>query len=392
MGNTPAKILIVDDEPDIELLIRQRFKRRTSDYEFLFARNGEDALTKLDENPEISLVVTDINMPVMDGLTLLSKLNGNNTRVTRAVILSAYGDMPNIRTAMNRGAFDFLTKPIDFQDFEVTINKTLDAIASAKEGAEATARLLALEQELDIASRIQQSMLPTMPAFPDRRDLSLFAEMVPAHQVGGDFYDFFLVEEDSLGFVIGDVSGKGIPASLFMAVSRTLLRATALQGLSPAHCLAYMNRVLGGQGENDMFVTIFYGVLHTDSGHLEFAIGGHNPPYVVSPGGSLKLLDEPAGIVVGLLPDSEYETGSAELKPGDTLFLYTDGVTEAMNPDKKLFTERRLRDIIRTLADRTPEGIAAEVLAHAKEFTGDNPASDDITLMAIRYFGQQPAK
>jgi sigma-B regulation protein RsbU (phosphoserine phosphatase) len=392
MGNTPAKILIVDDEPDIELLIRQRFKRKTSDYEFLFARNGEDALTKLDENPEISLVVTDINMPVMDGLTLLSKLNGNNTRVTRAVILSAYGDMPNIRTAMNRGAFDFLTKPIDFQDFEVTINKTLDAIAAAKEGAEATARLMALEQELDIASRIQQSMLPTMPAFPERDDFSLFAEMVPAHQVGGDFYDFFMVEEDSLGFVVGDVSGKGIPASLFMAVSRTLLRATALQGLAPSDCLAYMNRVLGGQGENDMFVTVFYGVLHTDSGRLEFAIGGHNPPYVLSPDGSLKLLDEPAGIVVGLLPDSEYETGRAELKPGDTLFLYTDGVTEAMNPDKKLFTERRLREVIRTLADRAPERIAAEVLAHAKEFTGNNPASDDITLMAIRYFGQQPAK
>ena len=117
------RVLIVDDEPDIELLIRQRFKRRAGEFQFVFASNGQEALERLQEDPEVEVVVTDINMPVMDGLTLLSRLPGAN-RLVKAVILSAYGDMPNIRTAMNRGAFDFLTKPIDFHDFETTIRKT----------------------------------------------------------------------------------------------------------------------------------------------------------------------------------------------------------------------------------------------------------------------------
>jgi sigma-B regulation protein RsbU (phosphoserine phosphatase) len=384
--NGPARILIVDDEPDIELLIRQRFKRRNGEFDFVFARNGEEALRKLEE-AGIDVVVTDINMPVMDGLTLLSHLNTGN-RLLKAVILSAYGDMPNIRTAMNRGAFDFLTKPIDFADFETTIRKTLQELEAVRQGQEAHAQLLALRQELEIASRIQQSMLPRrFPAFPGRTEFDLFAAMAPARQVGGDFYDFFLIEPDRLAFVIGDVSGKGVPAALFMAVSRTLLRATAMQNVSPAECLGYMNRVLRRQTEEGVYVTVFYGILHTGTGEVDYAIGGHNPPYVVRSSGEVAELAEPAGPLVGLLRDLAYETGRITLQPGDSIFLYTDGVTEAEDPEQKFFGERRLRELLHVTGSAGPEATVQAVLAEVERFAAGAPRSDDITTLALQYRG-----
>ena len=332
-GAEPSRILIVDDEPDIETLIRRRFKRRNGDYEFTFARNGEEALQALSTDPGLELVVTDINMPVMDGLALLNRLQEFEGRIVKAVILSAYGDMQNIRTAMNRGAFDFLTKPIDFEDFETTLRRTREAIEAVREGRQAQAQLIALQQELEIAARIQSSILPR-EFISARSDFGIYAEMLPAHMVGGDFYDFFLIDEDRLGFVIGDVSGKGIPAALFMAVSRTLVEGVAKQGIAPAECLQYANEVLGGKGGAGVFVTLFYGILHTRTGLVEFGLGGHNPPYRISRGGTVQPIAEPGGIVIGLLPGCCYETGRLQLEKGDSIFLFTDGVTEAMNSER----------------------------------------------------------
>ena len=241
------KILVVDDEPDLEVLVRQKFRRQVREgrFDLVFARNGAEALEVLARDASINIVLSDINMPVMDGLTLLGKLTGLD-RILKAVIVSAYGDMQNIRIAMNRGAFDFVTKPIDFQDLEITINRTLDEILALKRSLQDRAQLNALQQELNIAARIQQSILPRVfPAFPDRTEFDVFAAMTPAKEVGGDFYDFFLIDGERLGFVIGDVSGKGVPAALFMAVTRTLLRATAMQASSAGDCLQYVNKVLG---------------------------------------------------------------------------------------------------------------------------------------------------
>ena len=158
---TPFKVLIVDDEPDLELLIRQRFRKKIRDgeFEFVFAHDGEEALSKLKEDVALDIVMSDINMPVMDGLTLLSRLSDLN-RSLKTVIVSAYGDMQNIRTAMNRGAYDFLVKPIDFQDFEITLNKTIQELEAIKQGLRAREELTAIQHELSVASRIQQSILP----------------------------------------------------------------------------------------------------------------------------------------------------------------------------------------------------------------------------------------
>src|ERR1051325_7750304 len=260
----PNQILVVDDEPDLELLVRQRFRRQIRDreLEFFFSRNGEEALAALARQPGMDLVLSDINMPVMDGLTLLGKLSESN-ELRKAVIVSAYGDMANIRTAMNRGAIDFLMKPIDFQDLEITIRKTLDQVAHLKRSLQTQQQLLAIRQELSIAARIQRSLLPrNFPPFPDRQEFDLHAAMVPAKEVGGDLFDFFLLDKDHLGFVVGDVSGKGVPAALFMAVTRTLLRAIALQKLSPGECLQYVNVTFAAQNTSWMFVTLFYGILN----------------------------------------------------------------------------------------------------------------------------------
>src|SRR5215204_3601354 len=175
-----AKMLVVDDETDLEVLIKQKFRQKIREhkYEFLFAINGKHALEQLELNTDVDVVLSDINMPEMDGLTLLSKINEQNT-LLKAVIVSAYGDMQNIRTAMNRGAYDFLMKPIDFEDFQVTVAKTRRALDEIKQGARAKDQLSAIQHELRVATRIQQSILPrTFPPFPDRKEFTIFAEMV----------------------------------------------------------------------------------------------------------------------------------------------------------------------------------------------------------------------
>ena len=277
-----VKILIADDEPDLELLIRQRFRRqiRDKEYEFLFAANGAEAIEKLKADSEIHLVLSDINMPVMDGLELLGRIKEHNPLI-QPVIVSAYGDMTNIRTAMNRGAFDFLTKPIDFQDFETTVGKTLSHSQALRLAASNQTQLSALQHELDVACQLQQSILPKVfPPFPGMMGVDLHALMIAARLVGGDFYDFFVIDEDRLAVIIGDVSGKGMPAAIFMAMSRTLLKAVASRGADPGACLSEVNTLLCRDNNAEMFVTLFYGVLETKTGRFRYSNGGHNPPYV----------------------------------------------------------------------------------------------------------------
>jgi len=383
----PHQILVVDDEPDLELLVRQKLRRQIYEkqFEFFFGHNGEEALEILDRNPGIELVLSDINMPVMDGLTLLSKINGSNgTR--KAVIVSAYGDMANIRTAMNRGAADFLTKPIDFEDLEITVNKILAQIAQLKTSAANQERLRTIERELNVAARIQQWMLPRdFPPFPERTDFELHASMAPAKEVGGDLFDFFLLDNDHLGVVIGDVSGKGVPAALFMAVTRTLLRGAALEGKAPGECLAYVNQRLCSQNDSSMFVTLFYGILNTRTGELQFASAGHNPPYIFRHDGQLRQLVGNCGLIVGIRPGAEYCTDICHIVPGEAILLYTDGVTEAMDKDGRFFGEERLEQYLKEHSGHVAEHVVVNLHGALRLFAVDTPQADDITVVALRY-------
>src|SRR4051795_5204506 len=384
-----SKILVVDDEPDLELMVRTKFRKqiKLNEMEFVFAQNGQEALDKLVEDSSIDLVMSDINMPVMDGLTLLSRL-GSTNRIVKAVIVSAYGDMQNIRTAMNRGAYDFLMKPIDFEDFQVTVAKTRKALDEIKQGARAKDQLSAIQHELRVATRIQQSILPrTFPPFPERKEFSIFAEMIAAREVGGDFYDFFLIDDNRLGFVVGDVSGKGVPASILMAVSRTLLRATAMTAESAGECLNYVNQVLVRQSDPAMFVTIFYGILHTRTGELEFSIGGHNPPFLFSERAGVEMMKARGGMIVGMIEQARYTTERVQLEPGDGIFLYTDGVSEAEDVAENQFGEDRVEALLSELKGQTVEEIIRASFRDVATFTAGAAQSDDITAMALRYEG-----
>ena len=381
----PARrILVVDDEQDLELLVRHKFRARIASGElaFHFAADGERALDILAADPEIELVITDINMPGMDGLTLLARL-GELSRLLKAVVVSAYDDLENIRIAMNRGAFDFLTKPIDFADFEATVDKTLRELSHLREGLAARAQLAELDQELVLATRIQRSILPEI--IEGNGDFELGAAMLPARQVSGDFYDFFPIDRDRLGLAIGDVSGKGIPAALFMAVSRTLLRATALRGVSPGDCLDHVNRLLLRQNDGNIFLTLFYGILNLRTGDFEFSAGGQTPPYLCRADGRGQYLREPRGMMLGLLEEARYTSRTVRLEPGDALLLYTDGVTEAESKSKEFFAERGLESMLRCTRGSKAGELATAVADRVREFTRGCEQADDITILAVRF-------
>jgi sigma-B regulation protein RsbU (phosphoserine phosphatase) len=381
----PRKILIVDDEPDMELLIRQRFRRqiRAGDYDFLFAANGDEALKLIRADPGIDLVLSDINMPIMDGLTLLRHLRGEQPRLG-AVVVSAYGDMRNIRSAMNLGAFDFLTKPIDFQDFELTVEKTLRQVQELRQAEADRFSLVAVERDLETAAEIQRSFLPGPAPAPDC--LSLHAAMLPARAVGGDFYDYFPLDGGRLALVIGDVAGKGVPAALLMAVTRTLVRATARLGDDPAACLRDVNRLLISDSPSSLFVSLFYGLLDTRTGVLRYAVGGHPVPYLLRAGGTVEPLSG-RGFLVGMLPEAEFETLQVRVDEGDLLFLYTDGVTEARSPGGALFGEEGLEAALGAADRSSPEALVRAVIDAVQRFASPAAPSDDLTALALRYNG-----
>jgi sigma-B regulation protein RsbU (phosphoserine phosphatase) len=382
------KILVVDDETDLELLIKQKFRKqiREGEFNFVFAGNGLEALAKLIEQPDISIILTDINMPEMDGLTLLLKVNEFKNPSLKVVIVSAYGDMDNIRTAMNRGAYDFLTKPVDFTDLEITIKKTIEEVGQLRKSLQEHKKLVSIERDLNIARDIQLAILPKVfPPFPDKKEFDIFGFMTAAKSVGGDFFDFFLIDENRLGFVVGDVSGKGVPAAIFMAVSRTLIRATGLKGMPPAECLAYANRLLKNESTSSMFVTVFYGILDIRTGVVEYSNGGHNQPVIIKNDGTVEMMSVPSSMVLGITDDTVYETGSFKMSSGDIFILYTDGVTEAFNKSDELYSEARLIETLKGSKNHNISEIVKTVVDDVYNFSKDVPQTDDITTLALIY-------
>jgi phosphoserine phosphatase RsbU/P len=386
-----AKILVVDDEPDLEHLVTQKFRKQIHEktMDFVFAQNGHQALDKLHLDDSIDLVLTDINMPEMDGLTLLTKMKEMRNPLLRSVIVSAYGDMENIRTAMNRGAFDFVIKPIDLNDLEITIHKSLDDLKILKEAIQSRDKLIAVQQELDIARTIQMSILPkTFPAFPHHKEFDIYAEMVPAKQVGGDLYDFFLLDKNRVGFLIGDVSGKGVPAAMFMAVSKTLLKATALKGIPPDTCLETVNNILVEESLPTMFVTVLYGILDMRNGVVEYCLAGHMPPFVIRKDGQVSQLEGKSGLVIGSIKNIEYECNMITLQAGDSLFVYTDGITEAMDENKNFFEEGRLYKILQHNYNLPIKDMIEKVIDEVQTFSRQVPQSDDLTCLAVKYISK----
>ena len=377
------KILVVDDEPDLEHLVRQRMRReiRSGQYSFMFAQNGVEALEVLSEEQDIDMVLSDINMPRMDGLTLLEQIPKVDPNI-RSVIVSAYGDMKNIRTAMNRGAFDFITKPIDFEDMKVTIQRTLHHLELWREALESRDKLVALQNELSVANKMQQSILPT--SFPTGSGFEIFGSMKPARDVGGDFFDVLSLEDGRIGLVVADVSDKGVPAALFMMSSRTLLKGSAIGLDSPGQVLSEVNQLLQEENDAAMFVTVFYATFDPATGELAYANGGHNTPLVVHADGSSTVIPPTGGIALGVVPSFTYEESSIFLQPGDRVVLYTDGVTEAENDQGDQFELERLCEIFTNGTPLDARATNEAVFAAVEAFAGDAPQFDDVTCLTLR--------
>ena len=239
-----------------------------------------------------------------------------------------------------------------------------------------------IESELHVASGIQMSMLPkTFPSYPERSDIDMFASLTPAKEVGGDLYDFY-IRDERLFFCIGDVSGKGVPASLVMAVTRSLFRTVSAHEKSPQRIVTQMNESMSEMNESNMFVTLFCGVLDLGNGHLRYCNAGHNAPFLATAHNTHSLEVIP-NLPLGIMPGMSFQEQETDLSCGDTLFLYTDGLTEAENIDHSLFGEDRIPAL---LDSRQTARVQLETISKAvSEFVGGAPQSDDLTMLSIRF-------
>ncbi len=382
MEEKSFKILVVDDEPDLEPLMLQRMRRhiRAGRYSFVFAGNGVEALEVLQQEEDIDMVLSDINMPQMDGLTLLEQIPKVDPNV-RSVIISAYGDMKNIRTAMNRGAFDFVTKPLDFDDLQITIDRTLAHLSEWRDALNSRDKLVSLQNELSVARTIQQSILPTR--FPKGEDYSTHANMRPARNVGGDFYDVINLDQGRIALAIADVSDKGVPAALFMMSSRTLLKGAAIGAYAPGSVLQEVNQLLCENNDTMMFVTLFYGIYDPDNGNLTYANGGHNSPLLVHADGSSELLPTTSGVALGVWENFEYEQHSITVKPGESVIFYTDGISEALNEASEEYGIERLKAVLAPYNFASPEAVNQAIFEDVRLFAGNTAQSDDITCLTL---------
>jgi sigma-B regulation protein RsbU (phosphoserine phosphatase) len=381
-----TKILVVDDEPDVELLIRQKFSKqiKSKEFDFLFAANGKEALKILADNRDINIILTDINMPEMDGLVLLSHLPELN-RLYKAIIVSAYGDMSNIRRAMNQGACDFITKPIDFSDLEITIANTIKQYITLDNALKAALTLSSLEKEIAIASSIQQAVIPhQFTPLPSIKSFEIFGSMTPAKMVGGDFFDFFPLDDKRIGFLIADVSGKGIPAAFFMAMSRAIIRTIAPRATSPEECLKEANQMLCIDNDTCMFVTTFYGVYDSQTQTIECSNAGHNPPLLLKADQTIQLIAPNEGIPLGVQEQTQYIKQTIKLNPTDTLILYTDGITEAMTYANEQFGQKRFEESLLKWPQGSLPSLTKQILDDVAAFTAGAPISDDMTLLCLK--------
>ena len=244
-----------------------------------------------------------------------------------------------------------------------------------------------IESELSIAREIQMSSLPKVfPPMPGLTELELHALLIPAREVGGDLYDFYPLGNGRFCFLAGDVSGKGVPAALFMAMTKTLLKTCAAIHSSPEDILARANNDLCSGNDRSMFVTLFLGILDLKTGELEYSNAGHNRPFVLRASGALDVLDGAAGPPLGAFEGKSFSKVRARLSPGDRIFLYTDGVTEAESLAGEFFGEERLERSLRSLWGKPPKDMLAALLDEINAFSKAEQ-SDDITLMAFRYDG-----
>lgn len=396
MSDKIDKILVVDDS----LIIREVLCTQIEELGYAAdkAENGREAIDKL-ESDNYDLLILDIIMPIMDGYEVLEYIK-NSTALEHipVIMITDVEEIESVARCIELGAEDYLPKNFNLvilkarleaslekkrlRDMEMAyLAKLEEDFISEKQEKE---RML---QELTIAHNIQQSLLPEKT--PDFDDFDIAAINIPAWQVGGDFFDFITVSSRKLGLVIADVSGKGVPAALFMALSRAFIRATAVRDEEPLSPMQHTNSLLLEDADSGMFVTVFYAILDIPSRTISYVNAGHNPPILFHrKAESLEIL-EAEGIALGVVDEIEFEVKSTSMDDGDVLILYTDGITEAFNPEKDEYGEERLIQIVTENSQRTAAEIIEKVKEDVDSFAGEEPQSDDFTIMVVKCNIQQ---
>src|SRR5216683_6195358 len=387
MGEGP-RILVVDDNDDnrYTLTLYLDLEGYTN---IESAHDGEQAIARLGTDA-FDLVLLDVMMPKVDGYQVLSWIKDQpSLRGLPVIMISALNEMNSVVRCIELGAVDYLLKPFNPVLLKARLGATLE---KKRLRDEVDAHLARLEAELDAARRLQMAMVPqSFPPPSQEFPIDLCASMEPAREVGGDLYDFFITEDGMLCFLVGDVSGKGMAAALFMARTKSLIRiATDLMrsregpSAAPAEIIARVNRELCQNNGDMMFVTLFFAMLRPSNGEVEFCNAGHNAPYRLN-GQGLAAIEGGKGIILGVRPDAVYATGRTSLAPGESIYVFTDGVTGADNLEGELFAEARLESVMRAATGcASAAAIVKSVDQALRGFVGTALPSDDITMLTVR--------
>jgi len=373
-----CRVLIVDDvKANVDVLVQALH----DDYQLSVALNGEGALRSVEKSPP-DLILLDIMMPGMDGYEVCRRLRASpKTREVPVMFLSSLEDVQNKARGFEAGGNDYLTKPFEMVEVKARVHSLLKAKAYSDAVKEKIA------SELRIAREIQLGILSTDVSARTRGTrLDIHAALEPAREVGGDLYEVLRAGEDRIVVVVGDVSGKGVPAALFMAVTTTLIRVIAPELARPEEILSRVNDALALQIQNPrcMFVTLFCAVFEPQAMKVTCASMGHPSPVLVRSGSVPSLACTTTGLVAGIVPGTKVPSQTLDLQAGDTLLFYTDGVTEAFNAQGQQFGSRGLFDHLEKTHGQSAAEIAASTLAAVRTHAGGHPQSDDITIVAVR--------
>ncbi len=382
------KILVVDDEPlNINILV-ELLKDK---YKMMAAKNGKQALKAARSANKPDLILLDIMMPDMDGYEVCSILKEDSmTKDIPIMFVSAMNEDSDETKGFELGAVDYITKPISPTILQARVHTHLSLTQQASELKEAHALIQQqqkrMQDELNVARDIQLSMVPKH--FPTFDAIDIFARLEPAREIGGDLYDAFMIDSESLCLCVGDVSGKGAPAALFMAMTKTLIKSYASSDLSTASIMTRVNDELCENNDENLFVTVFLSILNVNTGELKFTNAGHNYPYIIKDDKSLVTLKQKHGPIVAAMEGLIYKESTITLDKDDTLFLFTDGVTEAMNIDEELYGEQRLEDFLFKSDVKDVKTTINTLVDDIYLYENGSAQTDDITMLSCYYSGQ----
>jgi sigma-B regulation protein RsbU (phosphoserine phosphatase) len=392
--NGPA-LLVVDDNEDNRYTLTRRLNKEG--YRNLCTANdGRAALDILKAQP-FDLVLLDIMMPELNGYEVLEQMKASPAlRDVPVIMISALSEIDSVIRCIELGAEDYLSKPFNPTLLRARVGATLE---KKRLRDEVRASLVRLEEELDAARKMQLGMLPSVfPACTPERPVEVHALMEAAREVGGDLYDCFYASEHRFCFLVGDVSGKGAPAAMFMARTRSLVRLAielsvqlGAAPLDPAHIAEVVNRELCQNNDDRMFVTLFLGLLDTRTGVLACTNAGHPQPHVLRASGQVAIMDCKPEIPLGVRSKSSYQTVTVTIGPGDAVFVVSDGVVEAMNEQGELYTIERLNADLSDAAGTSAADLVRKVAHNVNIFTGMAPKADDVTALAMRWRPAKPA-